>query len=140
MRVVLDTNILVSALWKQDGLEAKVVRLALDGTLVPCASEELWTEYVEVLSRAKFAKLRSAAESLLAQLATRVVRVIPQMKVTWSKDEEDNRVLECLQEAQGTYLITGNLRHFPREWEGARIVNAKEFFDMMQTSQCPNQF
>ena len=128
MRVVLDTNILVSALWKPDGLEAELVRLTLSGMLVPCVSDELWAEYVEVLSRVKFAKLRGAADSLLKELATRVVRVTPGIKVTWSKDDEDNRVLECLQEARGTYLITGNLRHFPSEWEGARVINARDFF------------
>jgi putative PIN family toxin of toxin-antitoxin system len=127
MRVVLDTNILISALLKPDGLEAKTVGLALDRSLVPYVSTELWDEYREVLSRPKFANLPCA--KLLAELEPRVIRVQPSIRVTWSKDDEDNRVLECAQEARADYLVTGNLRHFPAEWHFTKIVNARAFLD-----------
>jgi putative PIN family toxin of toxin-antitoxin system len=127
MRVVLDTNILISALWTPGGLEANVVRLAREGKIVPCVSEALWAEYQDVLFRAKFAKFSDAAARLFVELGPRVARVRPSKRITWSTDDEDNRVLECLQEAHAEYLITGNLRHFPAEWEGAKIVNARTF-------------
>ena len=127
MRVVLDTNILISALWKPDGLEAQVVRLAREGEILPCVSEALWAEYHDVLSRDKFLKLREAAGNLLFELALRVTYVHPKTRITVSKDDEDNRVLECAGEARAEYLITGNLRHFPGKWECTKIVNARAF-------------
>jgi putative PIN family toxin of toxin-antitoxin system len=125
MRVVLDTNILISALLKPDGLEAKTVNLTLDGIAVPYVSEELLNEYREVLARKKFAGLPGA--KLLAEFEPRVIRVQTSIQVTWSKDEEDNRVLECAQQARAHYLVTGNQRHFPAEWECTKVVNAREF-------------
>jgi putative PIN family toxin of toxin-antitoxin system len=138
MRVVLDTNILISALLKPAGFEAKTVGLALDGSIIPCVSAELWDEYQEVLSRKKFAKLSDGAVKLLAELEPRVVRVRPVSPVTWSKDEQDNRVLECAQEARADYLVTGNLRHFPKEWEGTQIVNARALLTIALPSRAPD--
>jgi putative PIN family toxin of toxin-antitoxin system len=137
MRVVLDTNILISALWKPDGLEAAIIQLAREGKIACCVSHELWEEYREVLSREKFANLSESAAQLLLDLSPQVTRVRPSKKVTWSGDDEDNRVLECLQESGAEYLITGNLRHFPAEWEGARIVNARTFFTIRATEAPP---
>ncbi|MBV9037914.1 MAG: hypothetical protein JO182_25715 [Acidobacteriaceae bacterium] len=48
-----------------------------------------------------------------------------------SPHEADNRFLECVEAAQADFLITGNKRHFPAEWEGTRIVNAREFFSII---------
>jgi putative PIN family toxin of toxin-antitoxin system len=127
MRVVLDTNILISALLKPHGLEAKAVRLALDGSVVAYVSAELWDEYRDVLSRKKFAPVRVAADELLAQLETRIIRAQPSSRVALSRDHDDNRVLECAQEARADYLVTGNLRHFPTEWHATKIVNARAF-------------
>jgi putative PIN family toxin of toxin-antitoxin system len=129
MRVVLDTNILISALVKPDGLEAKTVALALDGGIVPYVSAELWDEYQEVLFREKFAAFSGGAWKLLAELGPRVARVQPVTKATWSNDEQDNRVLECAAEARAHYLVTGNLRHFPEDWQGTKIVNARAFWN-----------
>lgn len=135
MRVVLDTNILISALWKPAGLEARVLKLACDGDIVACVSGALWEEYLEVLARPKFAKLADAALNLFASLGPRVVRVPSSSRITWSKDDEDNRVLECAQDACADHLITGNLRHFPETWEGTKVCNAKAFLESIANAE-----
>jgi predicted nucleic acid-binding protein len=43
--------------------------------------------------------------------------------------ESDNRFLECAEAFKAHFLITGNTRHFPREWKATRIVNAREFIE-----------
>jgi hypothetical protein len=53
-RVVLDTNVVVSALLTPQGLEDQVLRLALGGRLLLCVSPEVLTEYGRVLSSPKF--------------------------------------------------------------------------------------
>jgi putative PIN family toxin of toxin-antitoxin system len=133
MRVVLDTNILISALWKPDGLEAQTVSLVREGNIVAYVSTELWDEYREVLYREKFHRLSESAEKLLAALCPRVIRVVPSEKVAWSVDEGDNRILECAGEAQADYLITGNLRHFPVVWKDTRIINARAFLGQVSS-------
>ncbi len=127
MRVVLDTNILVSACWKPEGLEAQVTNLARTGEITPCISAELLAEYRDVLSRKKLASVSTRATDLLAALEQTAIVVTPVDKVAASADDDDNRFLECAAAANADFLITGNLRHYPQMWENTRIVNARAF-------------
>ncbi len=127
MRVVLDTNILISACWSPGGLEDLVLRRGLEGRFEIAVSADLWAEYHDVLGRAKFAKLRDRSEPMLTALAARALRFTPQERVEAASDEDDNRVLECALACGAAYVVTGNLKHFPLDWEHARIVNARTF-------------
>jgi len=52
--------------------------------------------------------------------------ICPQKKITAAKDPDDNKFLECAAEAQADYLVTGNKKHFPKQWQQTRIVNTRE--------------
>ncbi len=54
MLVVIDTNILVSALWSKNGLPAKILSMVVSGVLVPCFDDRILCEYKDVLNRPKF--------------------------------------------------------------------------------------
>lgn len=127
MRVVLDTNILISACWTPGGLEARTVEMVLTGTLTACVSPAVWAEYRDVLQRDKFAAFRRQASELLMALETRLHPVDPITPVSAASDEDDNRFLECAAAGSADYLITGNLKHYPANWGSARIVNARQF-------------
>ena len=129
MRVVLDTNILISACWKPGGLEDQLVQLAFARRIQAIASPALWAEYVEVLHRPKFEKLRDRADLLLARLEPCLLSVIPFPKLELANDADDDLLLECAAGGQADYLITGNLKDFPLDWPIARIVNARGFLD-----------
>jgi putative PIN family toxin of toxin-antitoxin system len=129
VRVVLDTNILLSACWTPSGLEAETVQLALAGTITACVSAVVWAEYQDVLFRPKFAGLRGRAEDLLARLEMRTFSVEPTERIGIASDEDDNRFLECATAAQAVYLITGNLKHYPRSCGAVTVVNAREFLN-----------
>jgi putative PIN family toxin of toxin-antitoxin system len=127
MRVVLDTNVLISACLKPDGLEAKVVEMVLTGSALLCVTEEIWAEYGDVFSRPKFAVLQVRSGTLLSDLDRLAVRITAPQRVTAALDEDDNRFLECAAAAGAEYLVTGNLRHYPAEWAATKIVNARQF-------------
>jgi uncharacterized protein len=127
MRVVLDTNILVSACWKPSGLEAHVVDLAITGKITACVSAEIMAEYRDVLSRPKLASVNGRASEILVSLERAAVSVETTDRVKVSIDDDDNRFLECAEAAGAEYLITGNLRHYPGRWGATRIVNARIF-------------
>lgn len=127
MRVVLDTNILISACWTPGGLEARTVGMVLNGTLIACVSPAVWAEYRDVLQRDKFAAFRRQASELLAALEPRLHPVAPVTPVFAASDEDDNRFLECAAAGSAEYLITGNLKHYPPNWGPTRIVNARQF-------------
>lgn len=144
MRTVLDTNVLVSACWKPDGLEARTVALAIDGAFTACLSPEIVVEYRDVLSRRKLAALRDRADAILAALERASLMLQPTVRVTDARDEDDNRFLECACAANADFLVTGNLRHYPQHCGSTRIVNARAFLtacfrnqlDAMERNRC----
>jgi putative PIN family toxin of toxin-antitoxin system len=130
VRVVLDTNILVSACWTPGGNEAEVARLATTGIVTPCVSAAVLAEYRDVLSRRKLSGISALAAELLASLECAALLVEAGAPVQASIDDDDNRFLECLDAANAEFLITGNLRHYPLVWGAARIVNARTFLSL----------
>ena len=133
VRAVLDTNILVSACWTPDGLEAQAVALAILGAFTACASTEVRAEYREVLLRDKFASLRGPALQLLADLEPALLMVESAAEGPASRDQDDNCFIACAATAGADYLVTGNLKHFPSRWGPTRAVNARQFLAELGT-------
>ena len=127
MRVVLDTNVLLSACWNPDGIEARLVNLAIHGMCTACVTPEIWSEYSDVLTREKFAELAGVTLELLRNIKPHVCVVEPETHVSAASDESDNRFLECAAAAEAAVLITGNLKHFPARWGPTRVMNARQF-------------
>ena len=128
MRVVLDTNVLISACWSPGGLEGRLVTLVLEGQLTACVTEAVMAEYREVAQRPKFATRAVCFERTIAGLERIAAVAIPGEPTTVATDPDDNRLLECAGGAAARWLITGNLRHFPGEYRGTQVVNARQFF------------
>jgi uncharacterized protein len=129
IRVVLDTNVVVSAHLNSEGYERSVLDLALSGKLRMFVSEAILGEYASVLRRPKFRlKPRSVSHSLLLlRAAARVVAPYGQINV--ARDPGDNHFLECAEAAKADYLVTGNKRHFPKQWRQTLMVNARELLE-----------
>jgi putative PIN family toxin of toxin-antitoxin system len=139
VRVVLDTNILISACLKPDGLEAQVVALARSRAVTACVSPEIWNEYEEVLSRPKFTAIRETSALLLTALRNVAEQVATTQKMEIALDEDDNRFLECAFAGRADYLITGNLRHFPANYESTAVVNARGFMTCYAATNPPTE-
>jgi putative PIN family toxin of toxin-antitoxin system len=125
-RVVLDTNVVVSAHLNEAGSESAVLKLAFAGHLTLFVSEPILTEYEGVLLRRKFSLDAHRIRCSLARIREASTVVQPLRTVWVSSDEADNRFLECAETAQADYLVTGNKRHFPRRWKSTQIVSARE--------------
>ena len=134
LRVVLDTNILLSACWKPTGNEGRAVELALAGAFTPCVTNAVVNEYRDVLLRDKFAALRPRVETMLQSLELCAYLVTATSRVYASNDDDDNRVLECAAAAGAKYLVTGNGKHYPSEWGVTQVVNARKFLDAISGS------
>ena len=129
-RVVLDTNILVSALISAAGNEALVVLAANQGLLIPCFSEEIATEYAEVLLRPKFGFPRDQVDALLSMLRSvgELVKSPPPVRI--SPDPDDDRFISCALASGAKFLVTGNKRHFPLI-AGVEVVSASELLEFI---------
>jgi uncharacterized protein len=125
-RVVVDTNVLVSALLSERGAPSAVLALIVEGQLIWCPSEAMVAEYASVLSRSKFQHIQRSKIAAALALARAGEMTITTTSVTSSVDESDNRFLECAEAAQADYLVTGNTRHFPKKWKQTSIVTPRQ--------------
>jgi putative PIN family toxin of toxin-antitoxin system len=131
IRVVLDTNILFSAILKSKGLEAAVFNLVIDGTLLPCVSQAVLEEYSRVLTRPVLQAHADRVRHVLDLTASISVFVTPTTTVAESRDKDDNRFLECAEAAEAHFLVTGNTRHFPAKWKSTQRVTARELLEII---------
>ena len=129
IRVVLDTNIIVSALLQPLGPPAQVFVLTLGGLIRLCVSGSVYAEYEEVISRPRFARSPDIIAATLQSIREKGTWVRPIDRVTACADPDDDIFLECAQAASADYLVTGNLKHFPLSWAGCRIVTPRWLLD-----------
>jgi putative PIN family toxin of toxin-antitoxin system len=132
IRVVLDTNILVSALLQPESLPARVFLTALAaGKARLCVSGDVYAEYEEVIRRPKFNRSEGVIEMALRAIRQNGFWVKPSEKVRTCFDPDDDIFLECSQAARAHYLVTGNLKDFPTKWAGTEVVTARQFLDAL---------
>ena len=125
MLVVIDTNVLVSALYSRDGNPAKVIALVQNGVVTPCHDYRILLEYREVLARPRFNFAAWEIADLLAQLESDGLSVSPCPLNVAFLDEQDRKFYEVARHCNAQ-LITGNLKHFPKD---KIVVSVKEFLD-----------
>jgi putative PIN family toxin of toxin-antitoxin system len=133
IRVVIDTNVLVSALLTSGGLPEVVINLAISGEVQWFASESVLAEYKEVLKRPRLAIDSGKAADAMARILATVSVISAAVRVAAASDPDDNQFLECVEAAQAHYLVTGNIRHCPEVWKETRIVTPREFIDAWTT-------
>lgn len=131
LKVVLDTNVVVSAMLTKQGLPALLLNLALRRKVRMFYSPDLMAEYEGVLKRRKFSFPSKDVEEILDQIRSTGLEVFPKQAVTLlTEDPTDNRLLEISQEAEADYLITGNKKHFPLvTFQKTKIVSPREFLE-----------
>src|SRR5262249_7712212 len=104
IRVVFDTNIRFSAVFKRVGVTAQVLDLVVPGILTPCLSDAIMDEYLDVLTRPILRPHAPRALDLLDLMEKFSARVTPTKTLTLCSDPDDNRCLECAAEADAQYL------------------------------------
>jgi predicted nucleic acid-binding protein len=87
-------------------------------------------EYEAVLERPELGIGKGRQRQLLELIENRAHLVRPSRAVRAASDPDDDMFLECADEARADYLVTGNLRHFPKFWKATKIVNAREFVSL----------
>ena len=133
-KIVLDTNVIVSALIQQKGYSALIVNdLVLSKKVKLCLSKEVWEEYIDVLNRDKFSKIssfKSKAAIVLSKIEELASFFVPTLKIRVIMDVSDNKFLELAIIGKAEYVITGNKNDFTMsEYKGIKIVTPKEYWE-----------
>lgn len=132
-KIILDTNVLVSALIQRSYPFYIVDHLFAHEDIYLCLSDELFREYYAVLNRDKFARFSdfaSNAQKLLADIDIRAVKYFPTERLSVISDADDNKLLELAQTCKADYLITGNTNDFTMpSYKGTRIVTPRQYWE-----------
>jgi putative PIN family toxin of toxin-antitoxin system len=131
IRVVFDTNIIVSALLQPLGPPARIFALAIGGSIQLCVSGSVYAEYEEVISRPRFQRAGDVIAGTLESIREKGFWVRPTEAVRACSDPDDDIFLECAHAARADYLATGNLKHFPASWADTRIVTPRRLLDIL---------
>src|SRR5271157_2651559 len=117
LRLVIDTNIIVSAALKPDGLQRTILLLAITKPARLYVSEGIVAEYREVLGRPELKIRKGLRQQLLDLIKSQAQTVRPSRPLRIAKDPDDDKFLECADAARADYLVTGNQRYFPKFWK-----------------------
>jgi len=131
LRLVLDTNVVISAALRPAGLQRTVLLLAMTKPARWYVSDAILSEYREVLTRPEFKIPRGLRTQLLQLIRNRAHLIRPECKFQAAADPDDNKFLECADVARADYLITGNTRHFPPFWKQTKVVTGRAFVSIV---------
>lgn len=132
LRLVIDTNIVVSAALKLDGLQRTVLILALSKPATLYVTEAILAEYQDVLQRPRIDIPRGRRQQLLQLIASRSRSIMPTRIPQVTSDPDDNMFLECADAARADFLVTGNPRHFPKFWKKTKVITSREFISIVE--------
>ena len=130
LRVVIDTNVFVSAALKPQSLQRTALVVALAKPARLYISAQIRAEYADVLSRRELSFRKGLRLQLLQLIDNRSHVVAPSVRLNIANDPDDNIFLECADAAHADYLVTGNRKHFPKFWKRTAIITSREFIDL----------
>lgn len=128
-KVVIDTNVLVSALLSsnEDSATVRILAMVFAGLVIPVLTDDIFREYGEVLRRRKFNFPEDSVSELLEEIKKRSILANPAVSDLELPDDKDRPFLDALLSEDDAILVTGNLKHFPQH---EQIMTARSFIAM----------
>jgi putative PIN family toxin of toxin-antitoxin system len=129
MKVVIDTNVLVSGLLTRDGTCGQIIQLVFQKLIFWQIDRRILDEYQEILLRPKFAVASEDVTEVVEMIVecAEFVTAVPLDNTL--PDKSDLPFLEVAH-ASDAVLVTGNTRHFPKRLcKGVSILAPRQFLD-----------
>jgi putative PIN family toxin of toxin-antitoxin system len=126
MRIVLDTNVIVSALINPNGMPGRILALVLNGKIKIVYDNRIIFEYIDVLSRKNFGFNEEIINDVMDYFGNDGEFINSEYINIKFIDDTDKKFYEAFKSGEAEYLITGNIKHFPKE---NGIIIPKEFVE-----------
>jgi putative PIN family toxin of toxin-antitoxin system len=126
-KIVIDTNIIISAALSEKGNPAKIMNLVFDKAFKVYYSSEIMAEYINVLARPQFNFIPEKQQYFIEGIKRVGVLISPVISDVPLPDESD-RVFYDVAKESGAILITGNAKHYPSE---SFILTPAEFLQQI---------
>ena len=127
--VVIDTNVLVSAVLKNNSIPGTIIELAFNGKIIPVLNKEIESEYRNVLLRPKFHLTTDIVNDIVNEFKQKGLYINETHIDIELPDPKDVVFYEVVMEQRSltsAWLVTGNIKHFPNE---TFIVNPRQMLD-----------
>lgn len=108
MKVIIDTNVLISAIICDKTPEAVIKWIIAQDNWQWIASSDILKEYKEVLQRRKFKLKQDIIQAWFKLFEETIETVNPQIEISFSRDQKDVKFLVCAIEAKADIFITGD--------------------------------
>ena len=134
LRVVLDTNVVVSGLLRRYGSpSARILDVAVAGLIQIVLDDRVLAEYAEVLVRPRLGLDRDLVARFLTTLESDADRILAERLDLELPDPDDRMFVEVASSGVADYLVTGNLRHFVpvRGTHTIHILTPREFVELL---------
>lgn len=128
MRIVLDTNVLVSAVLNPNGAPARVLGSVLNRSVTLLLDNRILFEYEDVLRRERFGFPKVHVKALLDFVESEGEYIHAEAVEAPFDDDDDRRFYEVAVSGKADYLVTGNSGHFPKD---KMIVSPRRFVDII---------
>lgn len=131
MKIVLDTNVLISGMLNPSGPPGKIIDLLRSGALQLAVDDRILSEYADVLRRKYFLRYfgESERERVIDYISRNSHYTLSKVVVSDIPDQGDAPFLEIAL-SEGVPLITGNLKHYPETARmGCIVVSPKQFIE-----------
>jgi len=128
VRIVLDTNVLVSGLISPHGAPARILNFIVNGDVILVLDSRIFSEYSDVLKRKRFSFPPDAVDEILSFIRNAGIFVSPNPLHQTIPDLDDLPFVEVAA-YEHVPVVTGNLRHFGGC--GVSVMTPKEFIDMI---------
>ncbi len=117
MKVVVDTNVVISAILRDRDPETVVLFVLESPDVEWIGSQKIVEEYLEVLMRPKFDLPLEAIALWKARFSKSVLLIESPEAIDFPHDRRDAKFLDCALASQADFFITGD-----RDFEGAQLV------------------
>lgn len=114
---VIDTNVIISALLSrhQDSATVKIIDYLYDRTIVPVYNDEILNEYAVVLRRPRFKFSEATINATLEAIKKGGLRSDRISSNENLPDPQDVVFYEVALSVDDSFLVTGNIKHFPKK-------------------------
>jgi len=130
---VIDTNVIVSALISKtlESNPVKIIRAITLERIIPLFNDQILSEYKEVLSRAKFGLDKRMVDTVIQTFLTDGLSVDRTNAASeYFPDEKDIVFYEVALAKEDSFLVTGNIKHFPKK---AFVITPARMVEMIET-------
>jgi putative PIN family toxin of toxin-antitoxin system len=132
MKIVLDTNIIVSAFINPKGIPGEIISLLLAKKITICYDNKMFSEYTEVLKKSKFNFNSTLIDEFLDFIKDNGEYIIAEPQNIKFEDDDDKVFYDVYKSSDARYIITGNKKHFPKE---DNIITPREYMELRMNNK-----